>query len=197
MATVLDVQAGFQGSGAKPQWGVDSVTGALVPNPLNSGLVDIGAPDAKVGSIHTTYGFPTGTTMLASAKGATMVPFYTEEEITLATGATTTDSTANLLPAKSLILCVTARVTTTITAAATGWKIGEATTDDRFMANLATLTAGTTNISVTQWDQSKAAGYTPWQVAAAKVRITCAGGNPGAGKIRVCVMGFTFSEPTS
>lgn len=197
MATVLDPQMGFQGSGDKPQWGIDAVTHALVPNPLNSGLVDIGASDAKVGTIYTTNGFPTGTTMLASAKGATMVPFYAEEEVTLATGATTTDTTGNLLPANSLIMAVTARVTTTITAAATGWKLGDGTTADRFTANNTTLTAGTTDVSLTQWDQSKAAGYTPWQAAAAKIRITCAGGNPGAGKIRVCVMGFTFTAPTS
>jgi len=197
MATVLDVQAGFQGSGAKPQWGVDSVTGALVPNPLNSGTVDIGAADAKVGTIYTANGFPTGTTLLASAKGATMVPFYTEEEITLSTTGTTSDSTANLLPANSLIVAVMGRVTTTITAAATGWSLGTAATADRFTANNTNLTAGTTDVSVTQWDQSKAAGYTPWQAAAAKIRITSAGGNAGAGKVRVCVMGFTFTAPTS
>lgn len=196
MATELHDQAGFYDDG-KVQWGVDTTTHALVPNPLNSGLVDIGASDALVGTIYTALGFPTGTSLLTSPKGATLKPFVLEEEVTLATGATTTDSTANLLPASSLIVAVAARVTTTITAAATGWKLGTATTDDRFTANNTTLTAGTTDVSVTLWDQSKAAGYTPWQAAAAKIRITCAGGNPGAGKIRLCVFGFTVSAPTS
>jgi len=197
MATVLDVQAGFQGSGAKPEWGIDAVTKALVPNPLNSGLVDIGAADALVGAIYTATGFPTGTSLLTTTKGATIKPFWLEEEVTLSTGATTTDSTANLLPANSLIIAVTARVTTTITAAATGWKLGDPTTDDRFTANNTNLTAGTTGVSVTLWDQSKAAGYTPWQATAAKIRITAAGGNAGAGKIRLAVFGFTVSAPTS
>jgi len=196
MTTALIQQAGFFDDG-KVQWGLDTTTHALVPNPLNSGTVDIGAADALVGAIYTATGFPTGTSLITSTKGATLKPFFLEEEVTLATGATTTDSTTNLLPANSLIVAVTARVTTTITSSATGWKLGDASTDDRFTANNTNLTAGTTGVSVTIWDQSKAAGYTPWQVAAAKIRITCAGGNPGAGKIRLCVFGFTVAAPTS
>jgi len=196
MATELNDQAGFYDDG-KVQWGVDTTTHAFVPNPLNSGLVDIGAADALVGTIYTANGFPTGTSLLTTTKGATLKPFWLEEEVTLATGATTTDSTANLLPAKSLIIAVTGRVTATITAAATGWKLGDPTTDDRFTANATTLAIGDTNVSVNLWDQSKAAGYTPWQAAAAKIRITCAGGNPGAGKIRLSVFGFTVAAATS
>lgn len=196
MATVLDVQNGFQGASSnKPEWGFDAVTKAFVPNPLNNGLVDIGAPDAKVGTIYTANGFPTGTTLLLSPKGAIMKPFYVEEELTLSTSGGTTDTTANLLPAKSLIMCVMAYVTTTITTA-TDWKLGDASTADRFTAANSTLTAGTTDYSVTLWDHSKAAGYTPWQVSAAKLRVTTTG-TPGAGKIRLVSMGFTFTAPTS
>ena len=52
------------------------------------------------------------------------------------------------------------------------------------------------NVSVNQWDQSKAAGYTPYQAAAAKIRITTTG-TPGAGKIRVSVIALTFNAATS
>ena len=196
MSTILEQQQGFFSDG-RVRLGIDETTHAFVPNPLDNGLIDLGASDAKFGTIYAANGFPTNTPLLTSTAGAILKPFFLEEEITLATGATTTDSTANLLPANSLIVAVTARVTTTITAAATGWSLGDASTSDRFSGNETTLTAGTTKVSSTLWDQSKAAGYTPWQAAAAKVRVTCAGGNPGAGKIRVCVFGFTVSAPTS
>lgn len=196
MATVLDVQAGFQGSGAKPEWGIDAVTKALVPNPLNSGLVDIGAADALVGAIHSALGFPTGTSLLTSTKGATWKPFFLEEEITLATGAATTDSTANLLPANSIILCVTSRVTATITTAV-NYALGDGTVGTRFAAANTSVTAGDTGVGLSaMFGVVSATNAGPTQAAAAKLRITC-NANPGAGKVRVCVMGFTFAAPTS
>jgi lysophospholipase L1-like esterase len=67
---------------------------------------------------------------LGATHGESLVIDSVSEEITLATGATTTDSSANLLPAGALILSVTARVTTTITTAA-NWKVGDATTANR------------------------------------------------------------------
>ena len=196
MATVLDQQAGFQGTASKPQWGVDSVTGALVPNPLNSGAVDIGAADALVGTIYTANGFPTGTSLLTSTAGATWKPFFLEEEITLATGAATTDSTANLLPANSIILCVTSRVTTTITTAV-NYALGDATVGTRFAAANTSVAAGDTGVGLSaMFGVVSATNAGPTQAAAAKLRITC-NANPGAGKVRVCVMGWTFAAPTS
>lgn len=116
------------------------------------------------------------------------------ELVTLATGATTTDSFQNLLPANSVIRAVTGRVTTTITAACTGWKLGDATTAGRFTANDTTLTANETKVGLLQADQTGAGG--PIQAAAAKVRITCAGGNPGAGVVRVTSFFDQFVGPT-
>lgn len=133
-----------------------------------------------------------------SANGGAMVPFYNEELITLATGATTTDSTANLLPANSLILAVGGRVTTTITSACTGWELGDATTVARFTINDTTLTLNETKTNTGTYLNTGIASATTgmYQASAAKVRVTCAGGNPGAGAVRVFVSGFTSVPPT-
>lgn len=132
----------------------------------------------------------------ATANGANLAITSASEEITLSTSGTTTDSTANLLPAGSIILGVVARVTTTITTA-TDWSLGDGTTAARFAAANSTLTAGTTSIGLAHWSgaiSTLAAG--PSQAAAAKLRITTTG-TPGAGKIRVTVFALTHTAPTS
>ncbi len=138
-----------------------------------------------------------GGDVLNDANGGTWIRGYASEEITLATGGLTTDSAANLLPANSLIEAVTARVTTTITTT-TNWAVGDTTTSARFSSANATLTAGTTSVGVNHQKggvSTDAAG--PTQTSAAKVRITCTGSNPGAGKIRVTVYYSQFVAPTS
>lgn len=160
-----------------------------MPNRIEFGRDVVSADTVGVGS-------------LSSAGVASLVPkglwrpFYIEEEMTVSTSGATTDSTAYLLPANSLILCAMAYVTTTI-AAATNWALGDSSTADRFVTANTDLTAGTTKYSANQWDHSKAAGYTPWQAAAAKIRITTTGSTPTAGKIKVVVMGFEFTAPAS
>jgi hypothetical protein len=122
---------------------------------------------------------------------------WNTELLTLSTGGLTTDTTANLLPAGSLILAVVGRVTTTITTA-TSWGLSDPTTANRFAATNSTLTAGTTSIGIVQWSgaiTTLAAG--PSQAAAAKVRVTCVGSNPGAGVVRVGVLAFVFGAATS
>jgi hypothetical protein len=113
------------------------------------------------------------------------------EEITLSTSGATTDSTANLLPANSIILGVSARVTTTITTA-TDWAVGDGSTAARFTAANSTLTAGTTSVGLAHW----AGTVAMVQAAAAKLRITTTG-TPGAGKIRVSVNYIVFTPPTA
>lgn len=115
------------------------------------------------------------------------------ELLTLSTGGTTTDTTANLLPANSIIDAVDARVTTTITTA-TDWKLGDATIAGRFSAANATMTSGTTQVGTVQADQTGTSG--PRQVAAAKVRVTTTG-TPGAGVIRITVHYHALVPPTS
>ena len=115
------------------------------------------------------------------------------ELLTLSTGGTTTDTSANLLPATSYIECVTARITTTI-ATATDWRLGDATTAGRFTAANSTLTAGTTTVGLVHCDVTGAGG--PRQTAAAPVRVTTTG-TPSAGAMRITAFYRQFVAPTS
>ncbi len=115
------------------------------------------------------------------------------ELLTLSTSGSTTDTTANLLPANSIIEAVVARVTTTITTA-TDWKLGDATIVGRFSAANATMTAGTTQVGLVHVDLTTTSG--PRQTSAAKLRVTTTG-TPGAGAIRITVFFRTFVPPTS
>lgn len=130
----------------------------------------------------------------APSGGAEALRGQVTEAITLSTSGTTTDSTANLLPAGALILNVSCRVTTTITTA-TDWSIGDSTTAARFASANATMTSGATSIGLNQWQGSvstDAAG--PVQSAAAKLRITTTG-TPGAGALRCTVFYIQFTAP--
>lgn len=119
---------------------------------------------------------------------------------TLGTGATTTQTGLNCLPVNSIIDGVVARVTTTITGACTGWELGDGTTAARFTANNTGLTAGTISVplSGSAWSTGIASATTGmYQQSATKITITCAGGNPSAGAIRVVVFYHQFTPPTS
>jgi hypothetical protein len=147
--------------------------------------------DALTGLTNLIASVPTG------PSGETGAFTWSEELLTLSTGGLTTDTTANLLPAGSLILAVVGRVTTTITTT-TSWGLSDPTTANRFAATNSTLTAGTTSIGILQWSgavTTLAAG--PSQAAAAKARVTCVGSNPGAGVVRIGVLALVFGAPTS
>jgi hypothetical protein len=136
-----------------------------------------------------------GLTVLGS-NGEQWVNGQASELLTLSTSGTTTDTSANLLPANSIIESVVARVTTTITTA-TDWKLGDPTSDTRFAATNATMTAGATSIGILQWGGAVATdALGPHQPAAAKVRVTTTG-TPGAGAIRITVFYRQFVAPTS
>lgn len=129
--------------------------------------------------------------------GATQTFFVNTELVTLATGAAVTDTTGNLLPANSIIDSVMGIVTTLITTAVS-WGLGDPTTASRFTAtNAGAVALGTKLIGLAHMQggiSTDAAG--PVQTAAAKVRITV-NANPGAGAVRVTVMGRTFAAPTA
>lgn len=119
-----------------------------------------------------------------------------QEEITLSTTGTTTDSTANLLPANAIILGVTTRVTTAITTCTT-FDVGDATTAERFITDSTGVSLASVAVGMNAMKggvASDAAG--PTQSAAAKIRITC-DLTAGAGKIRVGVFYMILSPPGS
>lgn len=131
-----------------------------------------------------------------TANGAQWVASQISELITLSTSGTTTDSTADLLPANSIIESVVCRVTTTISTA-TDWSVGDASTAARFASANATMTAGSTSIGLNHQKggvSTDATGQT--QAAAAKLRITTTG-TPGAGAVRCTVFYRQFVAPTS
>lgn len=119
---------------------------------------------------------------------------------TLNTGATTTTTGLSCLPANSIIDSVVGRVTTAITGSCTGWEFGDGTTAARFTANNTGLTLGSTSVpnSGTAWTTGIASTTTGMsQTAASAITITCAGGNPSAGAIRVIVYYHKATSPTS
>lgn len=130
-----------------------------------------------------------------TANGASWTEYVDSESITLATGAAVTDSTGNLLHANSIIDAVACKQTTAITTS-TNWGISDPTTANRFAP--ATAIATLTLVGLDHHDpQGAAAANGPKQIAAAKLRITVTGSNPGAGVVRCSVFGRTIVAPTS
>lgn len=169
--------------------GASGVSRGLYIDPTITAAADFRAVEVTTGDIY--HG---GTNLIKySANGAQWIQGQASELLTLSTSGTTTDTSANLLPANSIIEAVVARITTTITTA-TDWKLGDPTTAGRFTAANATMTAGTTDVGTVHVDQTGAAG--PRQTAAAKVRVTTTG-TPGAGAIRITVFYRQFIPPSS
>jgi hypothetical protein len=115
--------------------------------------------------------------------------------LTLSTGGLTTDTAATFLPANSVIEAVTAYVTTTITTT-TNWALGDAGLATRFSAASTGLSAGSTVIGLNHRDTA-ATTPGPVQAAAAALRVTCSGANPGAGAIRIFVFYKKYSAPSA
>jgi hypothetical protein len=109
---------------------------------------------------------------------------------TLSTGATTTNTGLNCLPANSVIDAVVYRITQTITTA-TSFTIGDNTTANRFCTTQSTLTVTTTGICIAQTGSSDAL-----QTSATSVRVT-ASAKPGAGAIRLIVYYHTWIPPVN
>ena len=122
------------------------------------------------------------------------------ELVTLSTVGATTDTTIQI-PANSLVLGVTVRVTTTIAGIdSTLLQIGDATTAARF-GSIAAFTAGTTGVGLNHLQggiSTDAAG--PILTSATAVRLTLSGGadnTPSAGAVRVTIHYISLTAPTS
>lgn len=113
------------------------------------------------------------------------------ELLTLDTSGLTTDTSANLLPANSIILAVDTYVQTEITGLTSTYAVGDASSSARFSSPSAVLTAGASEVGINQFNAGNAS-----QGSAAKVRITTVG-IPTAGKIRITVHYMQFGAPTS
>jgi len=115
-------------------------------------------------------------------------------------GSSTTDTTMTI-PANSLVLGVTVRVTTTITGIdSTALEIGDATTADRF-GSIAAFTAGTTGVGLNHLQGGISTDATgPIVTSATAVRLTLSGGTDNAasaGAVRVTIHYISLTAPTS
>jgi hypothetical protein len=227
-------------------------TGGANPNSYSCGGTTCMTPEVDWLPLETDGQLQNNSAQLVRTVNGAKFLFGTKsEDLTLGTGAQTTDTTGNLLPANSLLLGVTGAVTTAITGSCTGWSLGDSTNSARFASNNTTLTAGATSIGLnldvsqvalpdesgtitlssntgtytfagtysaapscvctdtTTANLTKCATTTTTltatdtvgatdviayscriprgkaQVAAAKIRVSCAGGNPSAGKVRL------------
>ncbi len=128
---------------------------------------------------------------LLAAHGENAELAWHSEEVTLATDAATTDSSASLLPATSQILACVIRVTEAIdnrTAFIVGAKGGDT---DGLVATGTALTLDTTAIGT-------GALVGTYNAAATKVVITGSGGTQNTtGKVRVSVLVRTLTAPAS
>jgi hypothetical protein len=125
-----------------------------------------------------------------STKGATMVPFNNEEEIDMggADELAAVASTANLIPALSVVLGVAIRCTEAFTGDAANFDVGDETTADRFSTN-------NTSISLNDTDAFNEDGFA-FNAAASKIELLLDDAAT-AGKVRVSVFGLTFAGATS
>jgi hypothetical protein len=140
----------------------------------------------------------TRTVTLSANNGSTWIRGSNSELLTLSTAGATTNTSANLLPANSIIEAVVIRVTTAISGGGvTAFSVGDSTTAARFSASAGGLTLGSTRVGLQHQQGSvttDAAG--PVQVTATTVRITC-DATPTAGVIRIIVYYKQFVAPTS
>lgn len=168
--------------------------------PYNCGGTSCVTPDAGWNPLdNTTNGiFQSTAAMITRApNGAKLFFGSNSEDLTLSTGGATTDTANKLIPAGAWILQVLGTVSTAISGGTcTGWQLGDPTTAGRFTASDTTLTAGETQIGMVHMSTGIASATTgmiqPVATGAAKVRVTCATGAPGAGKIRITVF---YTQP--
>lgn len=134
-------------------------------------------------------------TGLTTTNGASFLPYADSELITLSTVGLTTDSTANLLHANSIIDAVVCHQVVAITTS-TAWGISDTVTANRFSAATVIATADIVGLAhMFGVVSTTAAG--PTQAAAAKLRITATVANPGAGQVRCTVFGRQATVPAS
>ena len=172
--------------------------GQLIINHQAGGPITLRFAKQTRGQFSATNGQPVYTQNTST--GATTALGTNTELVTLSTVGATTDTTIQI-PANSLVLGVTVRVTTTIAGIdSTSLQIGDATTSDRF-GSIAAFTAGTTGVGLNHLQggiSTDAAG--PIVTSATAVRLTLAGGadnTPTAGAVRVTIHYISLTAPTS
>jgi len=171
--------------------------GGTNPNSYNCGGTNCMTLDISWIPLDSSGPLQTAAAQLVRTVNGSKLFFGTvSQDVTLNLGAATTvTGVPSMLPAGSIILAVDGTVTTTITGACTGWEFGDGTTAARFTSNNTTLVAGTSAIGINQWNQITTASAQAGQPAAGNITITCAGGIPTAGKIRITTFYLQSTAP--
>lgn len=156
---------------------------------VSAGVMGIASNGLTAGQIDATQNWSFyGTGGLTGTNTGAATNIKSVAASTTLAGATTTSV---LIPAGSLVIGVTARVTTLITGATT-WSLGDGTTATRWAATKA-LAAGTTS---TQADYG-ATGVPAFFQAATNVVVTANGSNFTGGVLRVVVFYQDVTAPTA
>ena len=162
-----------------------------------SGGKDSGLKRNSAAIIYATDGSTgAGALGFATANGASVTWGQATELLTVAASNTSTTS-ANLLPANSIIDAVTYRNTVAINAAGT-FSIGDGTTADRFGSGI-DHSVDVNGVVLLQHNPADTNPYGAVQTAAAKIVITWAGGDPADanGRIRFTIFYHTYTAATS
>jgi hypothetical protein len=174
------------GTNARPS--TDSQTNIIViANGATNGAISDGSNTTVIGTSNTTQSRLFGGNALttgANGQSTQLGQATTASPTPTTSGATVT--VAALIPANSIVIGVTTRVTTAITGA-TSFDIGDGTTANLFGDDVA-VTLGTTSnntIAPTRYE------------TATNVVLTANGGNFTAGAVRLTVHFLTLVAPTS
>jgi hypothetical protein len=119
-----------------------------------------------------------------------MVPFVNEEEIDMggADELAAVQSSANLIPALSVVLGVTIRCTEAFAGDVSNFDVGDESTATRFFTN-------STKVAINNTDANNEDGFA-FNNSASKIELLLDDAAT-AGKVRVTVFGLTFAAATS
>lgn len=160
-----------------PVAGLRTVAGDPVPFPGGASLTGTATASGAVTG---------GSIVQAGNNGALTTIAHATALLSALEGATVTAT--DLIPANSIVLGVTARVTTIITGA-TSFSIGDGTDADRWGATI-DIEAGTVSATATITS-------VPFYAAATSVVLTAAGSDFLTGAVRLVVHYVTLTAPTS
>lgn len=145
--------------------------------------------DAQVGGSSRYRVDRTGGQFIGGANGQSFNSIQSLTELTTVAAAATTDTTIQM-PANSVVLGVSVRVTTVIPTA-TSFSVGDSGSATRFSTTNVGVAADSTDPG------TKAGAY--YNASALSIRLTMNGGTPAAntGRVRVTIYYYTITPPTS
>lgn len=196
-APVATVLHGADATGDDHAGGAVTIAGGFGTDTGVGGSVKIAtAPAGAVGSNNGTLvermeWDSTGAEKQLATNGAYAKRGWLDEEITLSTTGATSTSTKHLIPANSIIECVTTRFTEAANNI-TNWSIGDGTDVDRFMPASTTFTLGATTVNFNHW---LLGGANIYSLTDEHIVITTTGPQNTTGKIRVTVFYKYYNAP--